>query len=99
MWNEDNILALPDKVVSDPCHRQELLRCIHVGLLCVEEFAKDRPTISAVISMLNSEIVDLPTPKKPAFTEREIGSDRESPQNNQNRYSINDVTVTNVEGR
>ncbi|KAK0580221.1 hypothetical protein LWI29_038202 [Acer saccharum] len=45
-------------------------RCIHVGLLCVQEFVKDRPTMSTVISMLNSEIVDLPTPKQPAFTER-----------------------------
>ncbi|KAK6232562.1 hypothetical protein SCA6_002635, partial [Theobroma cacao] len=41
LWNEDNILALPDKVVSDPCHRQEILRCIHMGLLCVEESTKD----------------------------------------------------------
>ncbi|XVF42895.1 hypothetical protein PTKIN_Ptkin01aG0402600 [Pterospermum kingtungense] len=88
-----------DKVLSDPCHCQELLRCIHVGLLCVEESVKDRPTISAVISMLNSEIVDLPTPKQPAFTERRIASDIESPENNQNRCSINDVTVTKVEGR
>ncbi|XVE90428.1 hypothetical protein DITRI_Ditri20bG0076900 [Diplodiscus trichospermus] len=99
LWNENNILALPDKVVSDPCHRQELLRCIHAGLLCVEESAKDRPTISAVISMLKSEIVDLAPPKQPAFTDRQIASDTESSQNNQNRCSINDVTVTNVEGR
>ncbi|KAK6232563.1 hypothetical protein SCA6_002636 [Theobroma cacao] len=96
LWNEDDIMALP---YTDQCHFQEIKRCMHVGLLCVQEFAKDRPTISTVISMLNSEIVDLPTPKQPAFIERMIAVDIESPQNNQNRCSINDVTVTNVEGR
>ena len=42
-------------------------RCIHVGLLCVEQYANDRPTMSDVISMLTnkSEIVSLP--KRPAF--------------------------------
>ena len=100
MWIEDNILALTDiAVVSDQCYDQEILICIHVGLLCVQEFADDRPTISAVISMLNSEIVDLPTPKQPAFTERRIALDRESLQNIQTRCSLNDVTVTNLEGR
>ncbi|XP_022742993.1 G-type lectin S-receptor-like serine/threonine-protein kinase At1g11330 isoform X2 [Durio zibethinus] len=99
LWNEDNILALTDTAVYDQCHYQEIKRCIHVGLLCVQEYAKDRPTISAVISMLNSEIVDLSTPKQPAFTERNIAVDVESPQNNDNKCSINDVTVTNVEGR
>ncbi|OMO51100.1 S-locus glycoprotein [Corchorus olitorius] len=99
LWNEDNILALPDKVVCDPRHYEEILRCIHVALLCVEESAKDRPTISAVLSMLHSEIVDLPSPKQPAFAERENSSDTESPQINQNIYSINDVTVTKMDGR
>ena len=70
LWKADNIVALIDPVISDPCFRLEISRCIHVGLLCVQEFVKDRPTMSTVISMLNSEIVDLPTPKQPAFTER-----------------------------
>ncbi|XWS18268.1 hypothetical protein CRYUN_Cryun32bG0029200 [Craigia yunnanensis] len=97
--NEDNILALIDPVLSDPCYQNEILRCIHVGLLCVQEFAEDRPTVSTVISMLNSEIVDLPTPKQPAFTGRLISLGARSPQNNPNQCSINKVTVTIVEGR
>ncbi|XP_037497558.1 G-type lectin S-receptor-like serine/threonine-protein kinase At1g11300 [Jatropha curcas] len=75
LWNEGNNAALVDPVVSDPCYQAEISRCIHVGLLCVQEFAKDRPTVSTVISMLNSEIVDLPIPKQPAFTERQVALD------------------------
>ncbi|GLT45637.1 hypothetical protein SLA2020_194560 [Shorea laevis] len=100
LWNEDNVLAMVDKLVSDPCHRREILRCIHVGLLCVQEMAKDRPIMSTVISMLNSEIVDLPSPKQPAFILKQIATNAESScQHGQHRCSINNVTVTSVQGR
>ncbi|KAJ4703334.1 receptor kinase 3 [Melia azedarach] len=91
MWNENNIVTLIDPVISDPCFHSEIFRCIHVGLLCVQEFTKDRPNVSAVISMLNSEIVDLPVPKQPPFTE--------SSGQSQKRFSVNNVTVTVIEGR
>ncbi|XP_050288921.1 G-type lectin S-receptor-like serine/threonine-protein kinase At1g11330 isoform X2 [Quercus robur] len=99
LWNVDNIVALIDPMISEPCLKIEILRCIHVGLLCVQDFAKERPTISAVISMLKSEIADLPRPKQPAFTEREIALCTESSQSSQSKCSINNVTVTVVEGR
>ncbi|TYH86373.1 hypothetical protein ES332_D01G037800v1 [Gossypium tomentosum] len=73
---------------------KEIWRCIHVGLLCVQEYTKDRPTISTVISMLNSEISDLNTPKQPAFTQAPLMS-----HNVEDRGSLNDVTLTNLDGR
>ncbi|GKV52171.1 hypothetical protein SLEP1_g58762 [Rubroshorea leprosula] len=91
LWNEGNILALVDNLVCDPSHHEQVLRCIHVGLLCVQEFAKDRPNMSTVISMLNSEIVDLPPPKQPAFTLRQNNA---SPaQHDQQRCSVNNKDV------
>ena len=95
MWNADNIIALIDPMIYEPGFEMEMLRCIHVGLLCVQEFAKDRPIVSVVISMLKSEIVDLPHPKQPAFTERKIVLDTDSSQS----CSVNNVTVTMVQGR
>ncbi|KAL9355640.1 hypothetical protein Peur_053610 [Populus x canadensis] len=59
-----NILT---QVLSDPCFQDEIYRSIYVGLLCVQEFARDRPAVPTIISMLHSEIVDLPAPKKPAL--------------------------------
>ncbi|MBA0778099.1 hypothetical protein Gotri_006016, partial [Gossypium trilobum] len=54
LWSEGNILELIDPVISsDPsCHRK-MLRCFHVGLLCVQNFVKDRPTMMVVDSMLS----------------------------------------------
>ncbi|XP_059437183.1 G-type lectin S-receptor-like serine/threonine-protein kinase At1g11330 isoform X2 [Corylus avellana] len=99
MWNANNIVALTDPMIREPCFEMEILRCIHVGLLCVQEFAKDRPTVSIVISMLKSETLDLPLPKQPAFTERQIALDADSSQHNSSKCSVNNVTATMVQGR
>ncbi|XWS10292.1 hypothetical protein CRYUN_Cryun39dG0063300 [Craigia yunnanensis] len=99
LWKEENILDLVDMGVFDSSYDKEILRCIHVGLLCVQEFAIDRPTMSTVVSMVNSEIVDLPTPKQPAFTETQMTQDAESLENIENRFSMNEVTVTDLNGR
>ncbi|KAG6756986.1 hypothetical protein POTOM_037286 [Populus tomentosa] len=50
----------------------ELLRSIHVGLLCVQEKPEDRPNMSYVVLMLGNED-ELPQPKQPGFfTERDL---------------------------
>uniref|UniRef100_A0A0D9WI41 Uncharacterized protein n=1 Tax=Leersia perrieri TaxID=77586 RepID=A0A0D9WI41_9ORYZ len=46
---------------------QELLRRIHVGLLCVQEDPQLRPGMASVVVMLNSRSVTLPAPSSPAF--------------------------------
>lgn len=46
---------------------EEVARCIHIALLCVQEAPVDRPTISSVVLMLSSANPSLPLPKEPAF--------------------------------
>ena len=46
---------------------QEMLRCIHVGLLCVQEDQHLRPSMASVVVMLNSRSITLPAPNAPAF--------------------------------
>lgn len=52
--------------LRNSCVVPEVLRSIHVGLLCVQHHAEDRPTMLSVVLMLISEST-LPPPKKPAF--------------------------------
>ncbi|MBA0878451.1 hypothetical protein Goshw_006587 [Gossypium schwendimanii] len=47
--------------------RSELMRCIHFGLLCVQENVAQRPNISAVVLMLTCYSTTLPLPSEPAF--------------------------------
>ncbi|KAL4625488.1 hypothetical protein ACB092_05G030000 [Castanea dentata] len=99
LWKDGNIMALVDPAIWDPCFQIDISKCIHVGLLCVQELARDRPNVSTVISMLKSEILDLPTPKQPAFMERQIASNIELAQQGQIRFSICDVNISTVSGR
>jgi hypothetical protein len=45
----------------------EMLRCIHIGLLCVQDNVANRPTMASVLLMLNDDSITLSVPKKPAF--------------------------------
>ncbi|KAL5723775.1 hypothetical protein ACHQM5_007129 [Ranunculus cassubicifolius] len=38
------------------------MRCIHMGLLCVQEDPVKRPTMAAISQMLNSYSITLPLP-------------------------------------
>ncbi|XP_040361618.1 cysteine-rich receptor-like protein kinase 8 [Rosa chinensis] len=42
------------------------VRCIHIGLLCVQDDAANRPTMPEVVFMLSSE-TDAPQPKQPSI--------------------------------
>ncbi|CAK9153262.1 unnamed protein product [Ilex paraguariensis] len=67
LWKEGAALELKDPILGDSCTEHELLRTIHVGLLCVQESATDRPTMSEVISLLGNETMPSVAPKQPAF--------------------------------
>ncbi|PON81466.1 Tyrosine-protein kinase [Trema orientale] len=47
---------------------QEVLHCIHIGLLYVQQSPMERPSISSVTFMLKSENVVLPQPKSPGYS-------------------------------
>lgn len=56
-----------DPSLSESFDLDEVKRCIHVGLLCVAQYANDRPTMSNVISMLTKECSIVTLPQRPAF--------------------------------
>ncbi|CAI0457483.1 unnamed protein product [Linum tenue] len=88
--------------VKSYSNKDQILRCINVGLLCIEYNAYDRPTISEVITMLTSEATQLHAPKQPAFTvtrPRNISTNSSSSASNPKTHSINKVTMTTISGR
>ncbi|XP_049936333.1 uncharacterized protein LOC116263652 [Nymphaea colorata] len=65
LWRANKAMELIDQTLRDSCREFEALRYIHVGLLCVQENAADRPTIDSVIVMINNTSVALPMPSAP----------------------------------
>ncbi|KAK2976261.1 hypothetical protein RJ640_000798, partial [Escallonia rubra] len=98
LWRESNGLALMDSSIDGAYSTEVVLRCIQVGLLCVQEQADDRPTMSTVVLMLSSENATLPQPKHPGFSlgRRRLESDSSSSKQDQS-CTVNDVTVTILE--
>ncbi|GLU23212.1 hypothetical protein SLE2022_392360 [Rubroshorea leprosula] len=45
----------------------QITRCIHIGLLCVQENLLLRPTMGLVVAMLTGYPVNLPVPSQPAY--------------------------------
>ncbi|CAI0546118.1 unnamed protein product [Linum tenue] len=102
LWKEGTPLQLTDPTLGDSYDKDRILRCINVGLLCIEYNAEDRPTMSEVVSMLTSEIVQLPMPKQPAFTalrSRSIDVEKNSSTSFTESCSTNEVTITTMSAR
>ncbi|KAH7521654.1 hypothetical protein FEM48_Zijuj07G0056000 [Ziziphus jujuba var. spinosa] len=66
-WMDGTILEMLDPSLGNSYSRNEVIRCIHIGLLCVEEDPVSRPTMATIVLMLSSYSVSLALPRKPAF--------------------------------
>ncbi|XP_057451775.1 uncharacterized protein LOC130743546 [Lotus japonicus] len=91
LWCKNTPLEVLDESLGDSIAPaiQEVSRCIHTGLLCVQERPEDRPDMSAVVLMLNGE-KPLPRPKEPAFYPRHLSS----PSANSKRHSTNEISLS-----
>ncbi|XP_024158585.1 G-type lectin S-receptor-like serine/threonine-protein kinase At1g11410 [Rosa chinensis] len=90
LWKEGKALEIVDSCLDEAFPVNGVLRCIQIALLCVQEFATDRPTMPTVVFMLGNDAA-LASARRPAFLVKRIYSDGE--------LSVNDVTCTMVEAR
>ncbi|CAN0855534.1 G-type lectin S-receptor-like serine/threonine-protein kinase At4g27290 [Linum grandiflorum] len=72
LWKEGKASQIMDSVLEvESCENiSQVMKCIHIGLLCVQNRAKDRPTIGNVVLMLGGgeeSAALLPPPKEPGF--------------------------------
>ncbi|XP_070677316.1 G-type lectin S-receptor-like serine/threonine-protein kinase At4g27290 [Malus domestica] len=97
LHTKDMPLKLIDASVEDSVTLHEVVRTIHVGLLCVQRNPGDRPSMSAVVLMLGGEGA-LPPPLKPSFySERDLTELEVS--HSSKACSANEVTISLVEAR
>ncbi|KAI5570331.1 hypothetical protein BDE02_11G021400 [Populus trichocarpa] len=93
LWSDGQGLALMDPMLEKSSVATEVLRCIHIGLLCVQEDPADRPTMSSVLHMLASDTITLPIPKQPAFSIGRFFA-MEGQSSNQKVCSGNELTIS-----
>uniref|UniRef100_A0A0E0AN14 Uncharacterized protein n=1 Tax=Oryza glumipatula TaxID=40148 RepID=A0A0E0AN14_9ORYZ len=112
-WAMKTITEMVDPYLrSDSSSLDEILRCIHVGLVCVQEDPMDRPTLSMINIMLDGNTVSAKAPSRPAFFTEMLGNINigssmysqpypvtDSTAKHSTAMSLNDVTVTEPEPR
>lgn len=88
-----------DPSLDDTLSSCKLIRCLQIGLLCVQENATDRPSILDVSSMLKSESAALTIPKIPAFSTKRNGDEGTKSQLQLENCSVNDTTLSQMVAR
>ncbi|XP_015868178.3 cysteine-rich receptor-like protein kinase 26 isoform X2 [Ziziphus jujuba] len=63
-WKEGTTLNIVDPTLRDGS-ASEIMRCIHIALLCVQENHVDRLTMNSVVAMLTSHSLTLSPPSHP----------------------------------
>ncbi|KAL3742070.1 hypothetical protein ACJRO7_017535 [Eucalyptus globulus] len=66
-WSNGMPSKVVDPALSGAYSVNEVIRCMHIGLLCVQDEMEDRPTMDTVILMLNSHSISIPVPQRPSF--------------------------------
>lgn len=98
LWNEGKAMNLVDSSLVKSCLPNEALRCIHIGLLCVQDNPNSRPLMSSVVFMLENETTTLSVPKQPVFFSQRYSEAQETGENTSS--SMNNMSMTMLsEGR
>ncbi|XP_065005993.1 receptor-like serine/threonine-protein kinase SD1-8 isoform X1 [Musa acuminata AAA Group] len=99
LWKERRTSELVDESMGDSFPMAEALRCIKVGLLCVQDRPEHRPTMASAVLMLGSDGALLPQPTQPGFVATKGPLESDSSASKQDSVSVNDISITMVEGR
>ncbi|XP_058072839.1 cysteine-rich receptor-like protein kinase 15 isoform X1 [Magnolia sinica] len=99
LWCDGTTMRLIDPLLAQTCQISEVLRWIHIGLLCVQQDAADRPTMSLVVLMLGSESMDLPQPTQPGFFVSRVVIESDQSSGSAKMGSMNEVTISTLQPR
>ncbi|KAF4382581.1 hypothetical protein F8388_015409 [Cannabis sativa] len=97
LWTENKVLELMDQSLQESCKEGQLIKCVNIGLLCVQEDPVDRPNMSNIVTMLDSDSATLPSVKQPAFVLRRGSSNTAS--SSKPETANTEISYTIEEGR
>uniref|UniRef100_I1QEE4 Uncharacterized protein n=1 Tax=Oryza glaberrima TaxID=4538 RepID=I1QEE4_ORYGL len=74
-WVAGTVLEMVDPSMNSFFSESDVMRCIYIGLLCVQGDPGERPVMSSVVLMLGTDTVELHAPAKPTLFARKGGGD------------------------
>lgn len=67
LWNEEKVLDLVDPGSENKYQMEEVTKCIHIGLLSIQDDPARRPRMNTIVAALNGDSINLPMPNVPRF--------------------------------
>ncbi|CAF2130845.1 BnaA03g45760D [Brassica napus] len=98
-YNNGLPLELVDSSFRESYQSNEIIRCIHIALLCVQEDTEDRPTMSAIVQMLTTSSISLAVPRPPGFFFRSKKDQACSSVDKSSIFSIDQASITSLAPR
>ncbi|KAE8734873.1 S-locus lectin protein kinase family protein [Hibiscus syriacus] len=98
LWTEGKPSDAADDFLVETGDLPELLRCIHISLLCVQQHPEERPSMSSVVLMLGSHN-ELPLPKQPGFLYYNKPFEADSSPGKEGSSSRNEISLSLLEAR
>ncbi|KAJ6738000.1 RECEPTOR-LIKE SERINE/THREONINE-PROTEIN KINASE SD1-8 [Salix koriyanagi] len=105
-WRDGTPLKVLDPTLTDTYSRNEVIRCIQIGLLCVQEDPAIRPAMATIVLTLDSYSVTIPLPQEPAFFFQSTITDEvntsskeyllEQSKTKSVDYSVDEASITEV---
>ncbi|KAM0054289.1 putative protein kinase RLK-Pelle-DLSV family [Helianthus debilis subsp. tardiflorus] len=101
-WRDGTLSNIIDpELLKGSSSSTDIVRSIHIALLCVQRDAMDRPTMSEVVLMLNSFSLTLQVPSEPAFFIENSGdhvgaSNESSKESGSSKISTNTASISEI---
>jgi hypothetical protein len=104
-WTDGTPLEVLDPNMGNSYSRDQVIRCLHIGILSVQDDPAERPTMASIVLMLNSQSVSLPSslPRQPAYflhsrTRQKPLMEQESDQSTSKSIplSVNEASITEL---
>ncbi|KAL9236648.1 hypothetical protein vseg_011290 [Gypsophila vaccaria] len=103
LWKEGRAKQFVDATIRKSCSINEVKKCMHLGLLCVQECVDDRPSMSHAVLMLDGQSVSIPTPAQPAYFTKSVGGSTFGSNHEMSESSVawtmNDASISEIQPR
>nr|VDC80915.1 unnamed protein product [Brassica rapa] len=102
LWRKGSALKLLDPAFGQRYQSEEVRRCIHIALLCVQKDPGDRPMMSKIILLLSSSKITLQRPRAPGFyfqssLDQDLEAEGLDSFGKQIHCSVNDASITELD--
>ncbi|XP_061371671.1 cysteine-rich receptor-like protein kinase 10 isoform X2 [Gastrolobium bilobum] len=95
-WKHQTPLSILDPNIKEKISEIEVIKCIQIGLLSVQQDPDARPGMATIVSYLSTEFIELPTPQEPAFLFHNKMGPKSSADESCSSQSINDPTLFSI---